>query len=103
MTKQRQAGITKSGEILWAVTFANAAMVFAPGHVANPMQPIFYSPVTATKLKQLPSACSVSTNACDRVRHICRPLAADDASSLNPNRLGEPGPGQITLQPRTGL
>ena len=51
MTKQRQAGIAKSREILWAVTFANAAIIFAPGHISHPMQTVFNSPVATTQCK----------------------------------------------------
>ena len=103
MAKQGDARITKCREILWAVTFANATIVFAPGHIANPMKTVFYSPVTATQSKQLPGVRPFRTNACNGMRHISRPLAINDACSLDSNRLGESRPREIALQPRTGL
>ena len=85
------ARIAEGGQCLGSGSATNAASVFPKNHVANPMQPVFYTPMATPPTEQLPGRRLGPGHAGDRVLHFGRLLAvapgrASDAADLRDAR-----------------
>jgi len=48
-----EPGLQVAARGLWAITFANAAVILPKGNVQDPMNAVFDAPVTANSLSKL--------------------------------------------------
>lgn len=101
--EEGDGGVAEGGQVLGAVLALHAAVVFAKGRVADPMQAVFDAPVAPPVLQQEGRVGPVRRDARDGVLNFRRRLAAPDGRPFEPADLSQAGPVELPRQTGTGL
>ena len=96
--QKADAGVSEGGHVLGRRAALNATGVLAEHCVANPMQLVFDTPMTAPPIQQLVGRSLTARNAGDRVLHFDRVLTSPPDRSREAADLGDARPVETRRQ-----
>lgn len=103
VAEESDGGVAEGGEVLRGVALLDLAFILAKGHVANPMQAIFDSPMPSPNVAQLSGVSAWAGCAGNGVLHFLSGFAALLGRAFQPTDLAQAGPIKILGQSRAGL
>ena len=102
-SEEIDGGVAEGGQVVTSSGVLDAATVFLPEGVTDPMDAILDAPMTSPEREQLGGVDAAGREAGDRVLHFFHELAVAQRLSLQSADLGEPRPGESRRDPRAGL